>query len=185
MDPNTVAERFELALSGPVDALIDPDVRVRWPADRVSGWDLPAADRDALTGWGLPSPPDSSLPLTPDGADSRAPDGTTLYALATMFNLTIGAAAGDGRVLGVRDVTDRPAALGGAVPKVVYVNASVALFAECAWRVYQAGEVLVELDSPDLAADWLRRLWDTVRTLDPGTDRELSESLWKGQIQDW
>ncbi|WP_194293510.1 SUKH-4 family immunity protein [Actinomadura macrotermitis] len=180
----TIEDRLHEAFTAPLDEVVDAERRCAFPADPVGSWDLPADDRAALLRWGLPTDialrpapqPGREPLLVPNlaGPQERrlASPGQRLYDLGRWGGSgatpRIGAVAGDGRVLAVRDrpvtAADLPLPLRGIYrdlyrPAVAYLNASVARFVEVAWRWSAAAGPLRELTEPPV----------------PGTRAELLE----------
>ncbi|MBW8482397.1 SUKH-4 family immunity protein [Actinomadura parmotrematis] len=181
-----IEQSLHEALTAPLDALVDGARRRTFPAGLVDGWDLPAADRDALRRFGLPT----DLPMRPMPQPGREPvlapnlagpqerglaaDGERLYDLGAWSDQDgaprIGAVAGTGRVLALRErpltAADLHPTLRGIYrdlyrPAVAYLNTSVARFVEIAWRWRAAAELRRRLEEPPF----------------PGTHAQLVERL--------
>lgn len=177
---SSLVEAMRALLDAPLSLLIDPRAQVRATAV-AEQWDLPEPDLLALQRFGLPqgpmlrpSPQAQAQPvLTPNVAGERerrltSPDQQLyllgIYGSDSIEDLTIrvGAAAGNGRVLGIRR---RPATIDDIHPQlrsvyphyhhpaVCYFNSSVAAFVEVSWRWRAAVELLKAHPGPPPTAD--------------------------------
>jgi SUKH-4 immunity protein len=182
-----VGELFEISLSASLDTLVVPDIQVRADPAQVVSWDLPDADRHALTRWGLPRLVDTRfVPIALWGSPSKVShDGPPVYPLGELPNLLIGAVVGTGQVLGLRSEIVLPPVFQATLPPVVYVNSSVILFVEWTWRWFWAHRALVAMPSDDATHARLDCLWERIRAADPAADGDSSASLWKGLIEGW
>jgi hypothetical protein len=204
-------EDFLGVLDAPLESLIVPAVQVHFGAI-VDRWDLPPDDRAALRRWGLPKshlnlpePQDQAEPtLVPNiaGPAERAllaPD-QRLYRLGWWGtddrSPTIGAVAGDGRVLVLLPAPLTVADLNRALrpyypdfhePAVTFVNSSVARYVEVAWRWYAANAIYQRMDSPprhealanlQIEIEQRRRLLAGLAAIDPAIGDEALDSAW-------
>lgn len=209
-------------MTAALDTVITADAQARPLPAAVKDWELPESDQHALITWGLPA---DGL-MTPDFQTQPDPllvpnvarpherrlisSSERLYRLGRWgsHDLTpwMGAVAGDGRVLAIREKPLTAEDLhpdlrehyrGLYKPAVDFINSSVAQFIEVAWRWRAAIEVLGDLKEPDPLAsleEWkayftrieacerivlahIERIDSQVRTDDLG-------SLWKAVVTD-
>lgn len=154
-------------------------LRRRGSAHRpASGWWLPDADLAALGTWGLPTiAPSRFTPDLQTGGEPRILDeGRSLYHLVTMPQEDLAAVEDTGTVLGIPELEG----LGTG-----YVDASVALFVDTAWRWYTVNTALRALPLDDVTYDRLEQLWDRIRKADPTIEQDPPVSLWRGLIEGW
>ena len=209
-------------LATPLEDLVDAGNHVPF-SDAVDDWDLPVADRRSLLRWGLPrrrAPrADPQLEPFPTLAPNVAGEverrfispEQRLYRLGHWDLIeetgpTVGAVAGDGRVLGIKPAPWTTADLSPSlrtyypdlhIPSVSFINSSVSQFVECSWRWHSA-EVILEAAMEDGLTELNARRDDrtayrayaeAVRTcsrdflrglseLDPGISAAEPQSLW-------
>jgi hypothetical protein len=217
-----VEERLALAMTVPTRALVDPEVAIRPSASLVATWDLPTVDRAALLELGLP---DEGV-LTPRFQSQREPalvpnvagrlerrwvDGSErLYDLGLWgghgLAPHVGVVAGSGQVLAIRSRPLTAADLHPQLqplhptlyhPSVAFINSSLRLLVEVAWRWRAAAHILREaqelLESDSWAEDHevqtrLDALNETVLShiarLDPGIDPRDESGLWAQLVRD-
>ncbi|MBB4909283.1 SUKH-4 family immunity protein [Actinophytocola algeriensis] len=170
-------DRLVAVMTAPLDSIVDGDVRVLPPALAVRKWRLPEGDLRALAEWGLPrdvlmtprSQVESEPVLVPNVAgpvESRliTPEDR-LYRLGRWGGHDrtpwMGAVAGDGRVLAIRDRPMTAQDLHPALrevhrdlyhPAVDFINSSVAQLVEISWRWRAALRILRTLEPPPGAA---------------------------------
>jgi hypothetical protein len=168
-----IEERLEAVMVAPLYTLVAADCQARPTQDRVARWELPEADRTALTTWGLPTDQimmpqiqlDSEPLLIPNVASERerrliAPD-QRLYRLGRLGRHdqtpAIGVVAGDGRIMSIRETpltaddlhpSLREHYRGLYKPAVDFISSSVAQFVEVTWRWRAAVAVLRDLEEP-------------------------------------
>lgn len=220
-------ERLRAVMAAPLERIVAPDQRIRPPATVVEQWEVSEKDRFALAEWGLPPGPimkpefqDAIEPLlVPNvaGENERrliAAD-QRLYQLGWWGNhdLTpkMGAVAGDGRVLAIRDAprtaADYPAILrehyGDAYfykPAVEFINSSVAQLIELAWRWHSAVPIFRDLVfeeepryyDPETFAAYEARgeayegiVLAAMAAIDPAIDADDPDGFWVELITDY
>ncbi|GAB3458301.1 SUKH-4 family immunity protein [Actinophytocola sediminis] len=170
-------DRLVAVMTAPLDVLVDGDVRVLPPASAMREWHLPANDLRTLAEWGLPRDvlmtprfqAESEPVLVPNvagPAESRLiTPADRLYRLGRWGGHDrtpwMGAVAGDGRVLAIRDRPVTAQDLHPALrefhrdlyhPAVDFINSSVARLVEISWRWRAALHILRTLEHPPAAA---------------------------------
>ncbi|MGI5225537.1 SUKH-4 family immunity protein [Actinoallomurus sp. CA-142502] len=162
-------ERLREVMAAPLARIVAPDRRVRPPGTVVDRWKVPEEDRSALAEWGLPT----DLVMRPEFQHATEPllvpnvageherrliaDDQRLYHLgwwgAHDRTPKMGAVAGDGRVLAVRDAPVTAADVHPDLrrvytdlyqPAVAFLNSSIARLVELAWRWRSAVAILRE-----------------------------------------
>jgi hypothetical protein len=161
-------------MTAPLDSIIDVSSQKLPPVALVREWDLPEADRTALTSWGLPVVGQMRPQFQVESAPVIEPNVASdlervlispeqrLYKLVQWGSDSqqqqIGAVAGTGRVLVTipkpLTAADVPIALrenfrDAYRPAVRFLNSSVRQFAEVAWRWRVAVHLLVELEDDE------------------------------------
>ncbi|MFB4314889.1 SUKH-4 family immunity protein [Actinomadura sp. 21ATH] len=170
----SIEERLEAVLAAPIGDIVSREHQALPPAAAIREWDVPPADRQALSRWGLPV----DLLMTPDFQTVSEPvltpnvagdiEGRLITADQRLYRLgrwgsheltpIMGAVAGTGRVLGLRkaplttedlhpDLRDHYAGYYG--PSVIFINSTVSCLVELAWRWRAAVRLLRELDEQE------------------------------------
>jgi hypothetical protein len=210
-------EDFLQVLAAPLESIVKAENQVRFDA-LVDQWDLPSNDLMALRRWGLPrksrgyhEPQQDNQPtLVPNvvGEDERrliSPD-QRLYRLGwwgppSHVAPVIGAVAGEGRVLAIRDAPlspdDLPPVLRGHyenfhTPSILFLNSSVAQYVEVSWRWRAAAATMAELEMPANSGDFsdFHRKFVNARrdflrgliAIDRGINADDPHSLWPDQV---
>lgn len=166
----SIEERLQAVLAAPLARIVAPDQRKRPPVTTVERWEVPEKDRFALTEWGLPA----DLVMKPEFQHAAEPllvpnvaaehERRLITADQRLYHLgwwgshdltpKMGAVAGDGRVLGIRDAPVTAADLHPDLrevyadlhqPAVTFLNSSTAQLVELAWRWRSAVVVLRDL----------------------------------------
>ncbi|GAB2844543.1 hypothetical protein GCM10027176_55320 [Actinoallomurus bryophytorum] len=154
----------------PLERIVAPDQRKRPPAAAVERWEIPEKDRLALAEWGLPT----DLIMKPEFQHATEPllvpnvaaeqERRLIAADQRLYHLgwwgshdltpKMGAVAGDGRVLGIRDAPVTAADLHPDLrevyadlyqPAVMFLNSSMAQLVELAWRWRSAVAIFRDL----------------------------------------
>ena len=169
---------FERSLSAPLDELVVSDVQVKPEPGQTDGWRLPEADLAALNTFGLPvvTPSGFTPAIQPEPEPRIVDEGRSMYELVTMAQENLAAVEGEGTVLGIPGQLE----LGTG-----YVNASVALFVDTAWRWYGVNTALRALPLDEVTFQRLGQFWTRVREADPTVDLDPSISLWHGLVEGW
>ncbi|MET9228823.1 SUKH-4 family immunity protein [Lentzea sp. NPDC003310] len=170
-------ERLVEVLTAPLDSIVDVDAQTLPPEEVLRRWRLPESDLRALSRWGLPhdgiKTPDfqteSEPVLVPNVAgpfESRliTPEDR-LYRLGGWGSWEgtprMGAVAGDGRVLAIRD---RPMTAQDVHrdlrwhyrhlhhPAVDFINSSVTHLVEISWRWRAVVRVVAAMEQPPFDA---------------------------------
>ncbi|GGP14065.1 SUKH-4 family immunity protein [Nonomuraea glycinis] len=173
---SSIEERLEAVLAAPVGSIVSLEHQVLPSAGTVDGWDLPRADREALSQRGLPD----DLLMMPNFQAASEPilapniasgvEGHLIAADQRLYQLgrwgssdrtpMMGAVAGDGRILGLRKapltVEDLHPGLrdhyaGYYAPSVIFINTSLSCLVELAWRWRAAVQLLRELHEQEPA----------------------------------
>jgi SUKH-4 immunity protein of toxin-antitoxin system len=164
-------------LRAPVAELVVAEDQVLVAAGDVARWDVPDADRRALTNFGLPLMGDAGCIPEPDpGPAPKAFGKHSAYYLGIAKRLEVGAIPGSGRVSGfvAGDPDSDPA----------FFNSSISLYVASSWRYYWLARELgdeITLQSYDEMAKFLA----AIVASDPAVGDDASRSWWPAVIEGW
>lgn len=165
-------------LTRPLDALVVATDRVVAPAEVVDAWSIDSTDRQALVRWGLPLLEEGRL--IPNIQDGVVPEIATgmgdYYGLGLFFDYEIGVDPVAGEVIGIP--------IEEVMPGSSFINSSVTLFVEAAWRWYwvlkEVRELRFDIEQYDLIDDFL----EFVVRID-GRVASEEGSFWRGLGDSW
>jgi SUKH-4 immunity protein len=161
-------------LRAPVADLVVAEDQVLVAAADVARWDIPEADRQALTEYGLPlMEVPGCIPEPEPGPSPHAFGNQPAYNLGIASRLEVGALPGSGRVLGFVE---------GSEP--VFFNSSVSLYVTSCWRYYQLSRWVgddVTLQTYDDLAQFLA----AIQASDAAVGSDATRSWWPAVVDAW
>jgi hypothetical protein len=155
----------------------DPAVSVQLPGVDVGTWEISAKARRSLTQVGLPR--NDHAGLLPESRPMRSPvtiGQVSGYRIARFRRLHLLVVPSAGRVVGA--AFDEP--------DEFFVNSSVELFVEAAWRHYQLiGEMERRGVGEDDIFDALDLFLESINDLDPAVGSDPALSFWPDVVESW
>jgi hypothetical protein len=161
-------------LRAPLADLIVADDQVLVAASDVARWDIPDADRRALTEYGLPLMEQAGCIPEPEPGPSPTTFGNhSAYNLGIAKRLEVGAIEGSGRVAGFAE---------GSEP--AFVNSSVSLYVASCWRYYWLARELGDEITLETFDD-LARFLAAIQASDPAVGGDATRSWWPAVVEGW